>query len=203
MSAKIPTLPTRGRVGASLGTAGTAEATSLAPSSGRGKPLPTVSSRGPSARERFAGVGDATAPRPRRASSRSLGPAAVGAEASAVGPGLGMTRGGGERECVSASPTWLRCCGRERCVRDARPQGRDPGALAPPLQRRAETWRDGGSAQLATVVSWPTARAARPGAQRRDTPKTKPFRRRTHSGTVSSSLPPHPSKTISRGWRRR
>ena len=36
-------------------------------------------------------------------------------------------------------------------------------------------WRTGGSAPLATVVSLPTAREARPGAQRRDTPAPEPF----------------------------
>jgi hypothetical protein len=47
------------------------------------------------------------------------------------------------------------------CVRDARPQGRDTGA--PPQRReRRETGRAGGSTPLATVVSLPTARAARP-----------------------------------------
>src|SRR5690349_12191446 len=35
----------------------------------------------------------------------------------------------------------------------------------------SRTLSGGGSAQLATVVSLPTAHAARPGAQRRDTPK--------------------------------
>src|SRR5688572_10557683 len=40
-------------------------------------------------------------------------------------------------------------------------------------ERRRNAWTTvsaGGSAPLATVVSLPTARAARPGAQRRDTP---------------------------------
>jgi hypothetical protein len=57
------------------------------------------------------------------------------------------------------------------CVRDARPQGRDTGARARVPRKRAVAWRSGGSTPLATVVSLPTARAARPGAQRRDTPK--------------------------------
>src|SRR5215207_1517370 len=55
-------------------------------------------------------------------------------------------------------------------VRDSRPQGRDTGAPALIFQIRSEAWRAGGSAPLATAVSLPTAREARPGAQRRDTP---------------------------------
>jgi bifunctional DNase/RNase len=55
-----------------------------------------------------------------------------------------------------------------RCVRDSRPQGRDAG------RGRAQQYRalpaGGGSAPLGTVVSFPTAREARPGAQRRGTP---------------------------------
>jgi len=55
-------------------------------------------------------------------------------------------------------------------VRDSRPQGRDAGAPASRPRERAGPWRGGGSAPLATAVSLPTAREARPGAQRRDTP---------------------------------
>ncbi len=54
---------------------------------------------------------------------------------------------------------------REGCA-PAGPRTRSGGATAVSLTRRG-----GGSAPLATVVSLPTARAARPGAQRRDTPK--------------------------------
>src|SRR5215216_4157058 len=63
---------------------------------------------------------------------------------------------------VSAVPCNLSpvtCC----CVRDARPEGRDGAATG--------LCGGGGPAPLGTVVSCPTARAARPGAQRRDTPK--------------------------------
>src|SRR3954465_4813280 len=58
-------------------------------------------------------------------------------------------------------------------VRDSRPKGRDTGAPARILQIPGEAWRAGGSAPLATVVSLPTAREARPGAQRRDTPNLR------------------------------
>jgi hypothetical protein len=53
------------------------------------------------------------------------------------------------------------------CVRDARPQGREPAA-----EPHGSIVRlcGGGSAHLGTVVSCPGARAARPGAQRRGTP---------------------------------
>jgi len=61
----------------------------------------------------------------------------------------------------------------ERCVRDARPEGRDAAARAPGRRDRADGGRGGGPARLATVVSLPTARAARPGAQRRDTPRSR------------------------------
>ncbi len=64
-------------------------------------------------------------------------------------------------------------------VRDSRPQGRDTGAPAPNLEIRHGAWRAGGSAPLATVVSLPTAREARPGAQRRDTPAPAVRRSRT------------------------
>jgi hypothetical protein len=57
--------------------------------------------------------------------------------------------------------------GSQRCVRDARPQGRDAAASMP--RNRRDAW-GGGPAPLATAVSLPTARAARPAAQRRDTP---------------------------------
>ena len=40
---------------------------------------------------------------------------------------------------------------------------------------RAERLRGGGPARLGTVVPCPTARAARPGAQRRDTPSPRRF----------------------------
>src|SRR4051812_8000002 len=39
-----------------------------------------------------------------------------------------------------------------------------------------DTWRGGGPARLATAVSFPTPRAARPGAQRRDTPQLHALR---------------------------
>src|ERR1700741_4211665 len=65
------------------------------------------------------------------------------------------------------------CCECERCVRDSRPQGRDTGAPASRPRICCEAWRDGGSGALATVVSLPTAREARPGAQRRDTPTSR------------------------------
>jgi hypothetical protein len=61
-------------------------------------------------------------------------------------------------------PPGRRC----RCVRDARPEGREPGANG---HSSTVPVCAGGSAQLGTVVSCPTARAARPGAQRRDTPR--------------------------------
>jgi hypothetical protein len=56
-------------------------------------------------------------------------------------------------------------------VRDARPQGREHGAPSTEPEGRERPWRAGGSPPLGTVVSCPTARAARPGAQRRDTPE--------------------------------
>src|SRR4051812_11020899 len=55
----------------------------------------------------------------------------------------------------------------------------------------ADTWRGGGPARLGTVVSCPTARAARPGAQRRDTPtpcfskQTRPSLRIRGRGPIS------------------
>src|SRR3954466_8494876 len=57
-------------------------------------------------------------------------------------------------------------------------EGFAPGG---PRHRRARagppigkiSWRGGDSAPLATVVSLPTAREARPGAQRRDTPRSR------------------------------
>jgi hypothetical protein len=58
-----------------------------------------------------------------------------------------------------------------RRVRDARPEGRDGAARARSAAGRVDAWRGGGPARLGTVVSCLTARAARPGAQRRDTPK--------------------------------
>ena len=65
-------------------------------------------------------------------------------------------------------------------VRDARPQGRDTGAPCRRRRKGTESGRAGGSPPLGTVVSCPTERAARPGAQRRDTPKTR------EQGTVNS-----------------
>ncbi|HYH83502.1 MAG TPA: hypothetical protein VEX86_27150, partial [Longimicrobium sp.] len=55
-------------------------------------------------------------------------------------------------------------------------------------------WRGGGSAPLATAVSLPTAREARPGAQRRDTPA--PGRAVNCSGTgFSRSVSYHTMQT--------
>ncbi len=90
------------------------------------------------------------------------------------GRGVRAPRGPGGLDAVLPSPRGsLRGegPGEGRCVRDARPEGRDPGAgrhssIVPACA--------GGSAPLATVVSLPTARAARPGAQRRDTPTPCP-----------------------------
>jgi hypothetical protein len=62
-----------------------------------------------------------------------------------------------------------------RCVRDARPEGRDGAAPDGHPRDRLDGWRGGGPAALGTVVSCPTQRAARPGAQRRDTPGSPPF----------------------------
>jgi hypothetical protein len=62
------------------------------------------------------------------------------------------------------------------CVRDSRPQGRDSpagrsvGTCTRALQPACGRSRRGGPAQSDTVVSCPTAREARPGAKRRDTP---------------------------------
>jgi hypothetical protein len=57
------------------------------------------------------------------------------------------------------------------CVRDARPQGQDAAARTHARPSATENGRGGGLPPLGTVVSCPTARAARPGAQRRGTPK--------------------------------
>src|SRR4051812_44782873 len=59
------------------------------------------------------------------------------------------------------------------CVRDSRPEGRGTGAPARSSAIATISWRGGDSAPLATVVSLPTAREARPGAQRRDTPRSR------------------------------
>jgi hypothetical protein len=58
------------------------------------------------------------------------------------------------------------------CVRDSRPQGRDAGAAG---NSSTVPRCGGGSARLATVVSLPTAREARPVAQRRGTPTPVPY----------------------------
>ena len=57
-------------------------------------------------------------------------------------------------------------------VRDARPQGREPAARASMRRGRADGGRGGGPAPLATVVSLPTARAARLGAPAANTPES-------------------------------
>jgi len=91
------------------------------------------------------------------------------------------TRGGGQRMRCSGSARNDRSRGVGRwsagCplypavrVRDARPEGRDGAARVRSSGIASTARRGGGPARLATVVSLPTARAARPGAQRRDTP---------------------------------
>ena len=91
--------------------------------------------------------------------------------------GRGVTRATGCRSGNEFSPLREERAGRGRGrssvrVRDARPQGRDTGALARARRHASRMVSAGGSAPLGTVVSCPTARAARPGAQRRDTPRT-------------------------------
>ncbi len=85
--------------------------------------------------------------------------------------GWGPTEGGIATKAPEARSKFKRSC-----VRDARPKGRDPGGaecggVGQKRRCRGGMESAGGSTQLATVVSLPTARAARPGAKRRDTPK--------------------------------
>jgi hypothetical protein len=88
---------------------------------------------------------------------------------------------------VERRSRWCSCS----CVRDSRPQGRDAGSgrtqavSCPPA--------GGGSARLATVVSLPTAREARPVAQRRGTPRRRSCRRRKPCRTPYPSQLPYPS----------
>jgi hypothetical protein len=83
-----------------------------------------------------------------------------------LAPPPGVRRGDGEHE-VGPGELHSEASGRRiPRVRDARPQGREPVARR---HSRIVPSCGGGSAPLATVVSLPTARAARPGAQRRDT----------------------------------
>ena len=61
----------------------------------------------------------------------------------------------------------------QRRARDARPEGRDTAARERRPTKRCEPWRGGGPAPLATVVSLPTARAARFRAPARNTPEDR------------------------------
>src|SRR4051812_46137361 len=76
-----------------------------------------------------------------------------------------------------------------RCVRDARPEGRDGGGALRRTVVEDDVWRAAaGPARLGTAVSCPTARAARPGALAEGHAQPKPFavsdRRPSRAGVV-------------------
>jgi hypothetical protein len=72
------------------------------------------------------------------------------------------------RERASRGGGLARMTLREGCA----PEGPGHRRAASMVRNRHRGLRGGGPARLATVVSLPTARAARPGAQRRDTPNS-------------------------------
>jgi hypothetical protein len=99
-----------------------------------------------------------------RSSGRLDGHGCQGMRCVLPSPAVCGRGAGGEGSARSATPFAVQ----PFRVRNARPQGREPGA-----EPHGSIVRlcGGGSAHLGTVLSCPSARAARPGAQRRGTPK--------------------------------